>query len=86
MDTEGKFELMTDATSANGNPVFKRLYVGFSGLRKGYMEGCRLCICLDGCFLKTMIGGAILSAVVRDGNYHMFPISWCVVEGENEFS
>ncbi|KAF2321312.1 hypothetical protein GH714_038576 [Hevea brasiliensis] len=33
-----------------------------------------------------MIGGAILSAIARDGNNQMFLISWCIVEGENEFS
>lgn len=41
---------------------------------------------LDGYFLKAAIGGALLSAFAREENNKMFPISWCVVEGENEFS
>ncbi|XP_057985304.1 uncharacterized protein LOC110648431 [Hevea brasiliensis] len=32
------------------------------------------------------VGGALLSAVGRDGNKQMFPISWCVVEGEKGHS
>ncbi|KAF2297416.1 hypothetical protein GH714_023265 [Hevea brasiliensis] len=85
-DREGRFELLTNATGPRGQPVFKRFYVGFSSLKKGYLEGCRPCICLDGCSLKTEVGGALLSAVGRDGNSQMFPISWCVVEGETEHS
>ena len=46
----------------------------------------RPCICLDGCFLKTLVGGALMSTIGRDGNYQMFPICWDVVEGENENS
>ena len=41
---------------------------------------------LDGCFLKTETKGQLLSAVGRDGNNQMFPISWAVVEGENQDS
>ncbi|KAF2297435.1 hypothetical protein GH714_023482 [Hevea brasiliensis] len=85
-DREGRFELLTDAIGPRGQLVFKRFYVGFSSLRKGYLEGCRPCICLDGCSLKTEVSGALLSAVGRDGNNQMFPISWCVVEGETEHS
>ena len=50
------------------------------------MIACRPCICLDGCFLKTLVGGTLLSAIGIDGNNQMFPISWAIVEGENENS
>lgn len=52
-----------DASGAIGKPVFQIFYVEFSCLRKGYLEGCRSCV--NGCFLKTHIGGAL---VTRDGN------------------
>lgn len=81
---EGKFNLFTDFKGEAGRSMFKRIYIGFSGLRKGYMESCKPCTYSDGCFLKTMIGGALLTAVARDENNKMFPISWCVVEGEND--
>lgn len=62
------------------------MYVGFLGLMKGYIATCRPCICLDGCFLNTLIGCALLSAIERDANNHIFPIAWAIVKGGNENS
>ena len=78
-DKEGRFELHVDVGA-----VFKAMYIGFSGLRKGFKEGCRRVIGLDGAFLKTYLGGILLSAVGTDGNNQMYPIAWAVVEIENE--
>lgn len=78
-DKEGRFELHVDV-----GVVFKAVYIGFSGLRKGFKEGCRQVIGLDGAFLKTYLGGILLTAVGTDGNNQMYPIAWAVVEAENE--
>ncbi|XP_042029963.1 uncharacterized protein LOC121776875 [Salvia splendens] len=78
-DREGWFELHVDVGA-----VFKAVYIGFSGLRKGFKEGCRPVIGLDGAFLKTYLGGILLTAVGTDGNNQMYPIAWAVVEAENE--
>ncbi|KAL2922997.1 Sulfate adenylyltransferase subunit 1 [Bienertia sinuspersici] len=67
-------------------PVFQRLFVCFDGIKKEWKEGCRQVICVDACFLKTFLGGQLMSAVGRDGNDQMFPIAWAVVEGENYLS
>ncbi|XP_021773983.1 uncharacterized protein LOC110737942 [Chenopodium quinoa] len=67
-------------------PVFQRLFTCFEGLKKGWVDGCRKVICVDGCFLKTFLGGQLLSAVGRDGNEQMYPIAWAVEEGENNSS
>ncbi|KAL2892664.1 Gag-Pol polyprotein [Bienertia sinuspersici] len=64
--------------------IFQRLFVSFEGLQKGWKEGCRKIICVDACFLKTFLGGQLLSAVERDGNDQMYPIAWAVVEGLGE--
>lgn len=69
-----------------GKPEFRRLYIGFKALRTGFLAGYRNIIGLDGCFLKGVCGGQLLSAIGRDGNNQMFPISWVVVEGENRDS
>ena len=82
VDPEGNFEFEIDSSGSNRQPVFKRMYVGFLSLRKSYIATCRPCICLDGCFLKTLIGGALLSAIEKNANNQMFPIAWVVVEGE----
>ncbi|XP_019168859.1 PREDICTED: uncharacterized protein LOC109164765 [Ipomoea nil] len=63
--------------------VFQRFYVCFAALKKGFLEGCRKVIGLDGCFLKGMLKGEILSAVGRDANNQMYPIAWGIVEIEN---
>lgn len=78
-DIEGKFELWTGVGA-----VFKGIYIGFSGLKKGFQEGCRRVIGLDGAHLKTYLGGVLLCAVGNDPNNQMFPIAWAIVEVENQ--
>lgn len=76
---DGRFELHVEV-----GVVFRAMYIGFSGLRRGFMEGCRKVIGLDGAFLKTYLGGILLSAVGTNGNNQMYPIAWIVVDSENE--
>lgn len=80
------FELVTNLTISRNPPVFKGFFVCFEGLRLGLLGGCRPFICLDGCFLKTFLGGMLLAAVGRYGNDQMFPLDWAVVEGETNDS
>ncbi|XP_074322849.1 uncharacterized protein LOC141659821 [Apium graveolens] len=48
------------------DPVkFKRIYVCYYALKAGWKAGCRPVIGLDGCFLKTVCGGQLLSAIWR---------------------
>ncbi|WOL17275.1 hypothetical protein Cni_G26064 [Canna indica] len=70
----------------NLEATFKIFYVGFEALRSGFLRSCRPIISLASCFLKTQIGGQLLSVIGRDGNNQMFPITWAVVEGENQDS
>ncbi|KAL2921197.1 Transposase for insertion sequence element IS905 [Bienertia sinuspersici] len=79
-------QLVADNSIQSNPPVFQRLFNCFDGLRKGWKEGCRRLICVDAAFLKTFLGGQILSAIGRDPNDQMFPIAWEVVEGENNQS
>ncbi len=67
-------------------PFFKRMYVCLAALRKGFLEGCRKFLGLDGCFLKGMVKGQILTAVGKDSNNQMFPLAWAVVEVESASS
>ncbi|KAL2901902.1 GTPase-activating protein SAC7, partial [Bienertia sinuspersici] len=79
-------KLITFEKPSHSSPIFQRLYVCFDGVKKGWIEGCRRVICVDACFLKTFLGGQLMSAVGRDGNDQMCPIAWAVVEGENNLS
>lgn len=62
---------------------FKRIYICYHALKEGWKLGCRPILGLDGCFLKTICGGQLLSAVGRDGNNQMYPVAYAVVESEN---
>ncbi|GMJ02049.1 MUSTANG 7 [Hibiscus trionum] len=70
----------------DNNAIFYRMYVCFAALKKGWREGCRPFIGVDGCFLKTFTQGELLVSVGRDGNNQMFPVAWEVVEGERKES
>ena len=80
------FEMVVERDNPDSLVRFKRLYVCFQSLANGFKHGCRPVIGLDGCFLKTVVKGQLLSVVGKDGNNEMYPISWAVVEGENENS
>ncbi|XP_038679489.1 uncharacterized protein LOC119980765 [Tripterygium wilfordii] len=63
--------------------VFKRIYVCLDALKRGFRAGCRPLIGLDGCFLKGVYGGHLLTAVSQDGNNGIYPIAWAVVGKED---
>lgn len=71
-------------TMPDGKSYFRSFYVCFKGLKDGWLAGCRRVIGLDGCFLKTICKGELLSAVGRDANNQIFPIAWAVVDVENK--
>ncbi|XP_024178386.1 uncharacterized protein LOC112184360 [Rosa chinensis] len=52
-------------------------------LKKGWREGCRPYIGLDGCHLKSVHKGQLLSAVGIDGNNGIYPVAGAVVEVES---
>lgn len=63
---------------------FRGFYVCFAACKRGWLEGCRKIIGVDGCFLKGISKGQLLCAIGRDGNDQMFPIAWAVVAVENK--
>ena len=60
------------------------MYFSLEAMKKGFLDGCRPIIGLDGCFLKTCHAGQLLAAVGRDGNDNMWPIAMVVVRVENK--
>ena len=63
---------------------FWRLYICFDALKKGWKEGCRPIIGVDGCFLKIYCKGELLTAICRDGNNQILSIAWVVINVENK--
>ena len=51
-----------------------RIFVCFEACRNGWKAGCRPLIGLDGCFLKGVYKGQLLTAVGVDGDGQVFPI------------
>ncbi|CAN1179092.1 hypothetical protein LINPERHAP2_LOCUS33998 [Linum perenne] len=78
-DPEGKFVLEVDVR-AEDKVTFKRMYVGFSSLFKGFLAGCRPMIGFNACFLKGELPGMLLSAVGKDGDNGMFPLAWAAYD------
>src|SRR3954471_20018392 len=67
-------------------PRFGSFYFYFDGCKKGFTNGCRPFIGVDGCHLKTKYGGQLLIAVGRDPNDQYFPLAFGVVETETKES
>ncbi|XP_074283641.1 uncharacterized protein LOC141608178 [Silene latifolia] len=80
------FTLCTKPHVRMSDPVFFRMFICFDALKRGWVEGCRKLLCVDACFLKTFLGGQLISAIGRDANDQMYPLAWAVVEGENNDS
>ncbi|XP_061999337.1 uncharacterized protein LOC133716677 [Rosa rugosa] len=62
---------------------FHRMYVCLPACKKGWKDGCRPLIGLDGCHIKGHHPGQLLCAVGIDANNGMFPIAYAIAEVEN---
>ncbi|KAA8525016.1 hypothetical protein F0562_011346 [Nyssa sinensis] len=75
-----------DRMHPNVDPTFKRMFIAFKGLVKGFKLGCRPLIGIDGCRLKGPYGGVLLSVVALDRNNGLLPVAFVVVESEGRES
>lgn len=57
---------------------FRRIFVSYNVIQKGFILGCRRFIGVDGCHLKTSYGGVLLTTV------GIFPLAFCLYKGENK--
>ena len=55
------------------------MYVCFTALKRGFKDGCRQLISVDGIWLKGIFGGELLTAVGIDANDCIYPIVWAIV-------
>ncbi|KAK8694127.1 hypothetical protein V6N13_071684 [Hibiscus sabdariffa] len=75
-------KMVVQRVTPDSPPLFKRFFVCFDYLKKGWKQGCRPILGLDGCFLKGPFEGELLSAIGRDANNQMYLVAWAVVELE----
>ena len=59
-----------------------RLYCCLGPPKRGFHDGCRPIIGLDGCHIKGSYPGQLLAAIGVDPNNGWWPIAWAVVEKE----
>ncbi|GAA0176490.1 hypothetical protein LIER_29471 [Lithospermum erythrorhizon] len=69
--------------TSNGEPQFRRIYICLGPLKKGFLEGCRRLIGLDGCWLKIACGSLLLTVVGINANNQIYPFAYVIVEKEN---
>lgn len=55
----------------------------FDANRRGFFESCTQFIRIDGCHLKGLYNGVLLTAVSIYANYSIYPLALYVVESEN---
>ncbi|KAK3034042.1 hypothetical protein RJ639_032964 [Escallonia herrerae] len=63
-------------------PVFERISICLGGLKKAFLEQCRLVIGLDECFFEGVCEEHILITVEMSANNGMFPVAYRVAEVE----
>lgn len=51
-------------------------------MKRGFKDGCRPLICLDGCFLKGEFKRQLFSSIIRDLNHNMYAMAFVVAEVE----
>ncbi|XP_025670684.1 uncharacterized protein [Arachis hypogaea] len=76
-----RLELMTIPEAL---PVFDKIYICLDACKRGFKEGCRPLLHLDGCFLKTYYMGWLLSAVAQDANNQFYVVAYGVVRAETK--
>ncbi|XP_020148709.1 protein FAR-RED IMPAIRED RESPONSE 1-like [Aegilops tauschii subsp. strangulata] len=97
-DEEGQYKLFWDYgneirrsnpgssffLALNNQARFNKAYMCLDACKRGYLQGCRPMIFIDGCHIKTRYIGQLLVAVGIDPNNCIFPIAIGVVEVEDK--
>ncbi|XP_016167990.1 uncharacterized protein LOC107610454 [Arachis ipaensis] len=78
-------DIEAPASSRTSYCIFQRIYVCLEACKQSFQH-CRDFIGLDGCFLKTPLGGQLLTAIGWDSNDQILPIAYAVVEAETKDS
>lgn len=64
---------------------FKYAFLSFGPTIRGF-KLMRKVLSIDGAHLKSKYKGTLLAATAQDGNFHLYPIAFAIVDSENEAS
>ncbi|KAJ9546771.1 hypothetical protein OSB04_019314 [Centaurea solstitialis] len=84
--TTVKLDVETDGLLSNETRQFKRIYVCLGALKKGFAEGKREILGLDGAFMKGPFPCQVLTVVGMDSNNGTYPLAYAIVEAETKQS
>ncbi|GJW36524.1 ribonuclease H-like domain-containing protein [Tanacetum coccineum] len=72
-ETTVKIDLEMDYNPSETTRQFKRIYVCIGAFKRGFKEGLRDLLGLDGCFIKGQYPGQLLTTVGIDANHGILP-------------
>ncbi|GJW32621.1 mutator type transposase [Tanacetum coccineum] len=85
-DTTVKIDVYGEEDPESPTRLFRRIYVCLGALKKGFREGGRELLGLDGAFMRGQYLGQMLTAVGVDANNGIYPVAYGIVESENQYS
>ncbi|GJU77387.1 FAR1-related sequence 10 [Tanacetum coccineum] len=86
LDTTVKIDVYGEEDSEKTTRMFRRIYVCLGALKRGFKEGGRELLGLDGAFMRGQYSRQMLTAVGVDANNGIYPVAYSIVESENQYS
>nr|GEU64787.1 putative transposase, mutator type, MULE transposase domain protein [Tanacetum cinerariifolium] len=84
-DTTIKIVVYDEEDPETPTRMFRRIYVCLGALKRGFREGGRELLGLDGAFMRGHYPGQMLTTVGVDANNGIYPVAYCIVESENQY-
>ncbi|GAU45778.1 hypothetical protein TSUD_24420 [Trifolium subterraneum] len=75
--------LETSPTGIQGQMFFDHVFWAFKPRIEGFVH-CKPLVQVDGTWLNGKYKGTLLLAIAQDGNNHIFPVTFAIVEGETK--
>ncbi|GJS19818.1 hypothetical protein Tco_0448450 [Tanacetum coccineum] len=82
-DTTVKIDVYGEEDPESPTRLFRRIYVCLGALKKGFREGGRELLGLDGAFMRGQYPRQMLTAVGVDANNGIYPVAYGIVESES---
>nr|GEV07721.1 hypothetical protein [Tanacetum cinerariifolium] len=86
VDTTVKIDVYGEEDPEKTIRMFRRIYVCLGALKRGFEEGGRELLGLDGTFIRGRYPGYMLTAVGVDANNGIYPVAYGIVESGNQYS